>query len=371
LVEEHFRHGRPLARLERGDVGQVRAEMAVNREKRLSVMRAREAAGALPDDLNDRIRAFQQSRVILTALELDLFTAIGDGAAAPDIAARIHADPRATEMLLHALASLQLVSQRDGVFRNSPAAARHFSTASPHNARPGLLHTAGLWKNWSTLTECVRAGTSVIHREMDERSSDWTQAFIAAMHRNATERAAPLVAAVGPQGVRRMLDVGGGSGAYAIAFAAANPELQAYILDLAAVVPLAQRHIEQAGLTARVHTRVGDLRTDHLGEGYDLVLVSAICHMLDEKENAHLIARCYDALAPGGRLVIQEFILDPDKCGPQSAALFSLNMLVGTRAGASYSEPEYTAWIEAAGFTAVRRVRMPGPAGLMIGTRRA
>jgi hypothetical protein len=70
-------------------------------------------------------------------------------------------------------------------------------------------------------------------------------------------------------------------------------------------------------------------------------------------------------------LVIQEFILDPDKCAPQSAALFSLNMLVGTRAGSSYSEPEYAAWIEAAGFTAIRRVRMPGPAGLMIGTRSA
>jgi (2Fe-2S) ferredoxin/predicted O-methyltransferase YrrM len=371
LVEEHLRHGRPLARLERREVGQVRAEMAANRDKRLAAMRAREAVGALPDDLNDRIRGFQQSRVILTALELDLFTAVGDGGAAADVAARIHADPRATEMLLHALASLQLVAKRDGLFYNSPAAARYFTAASPHNARPGLLHTASLWKNWSTLTDCVRAGTSVIHQEMADRSSDWTQAFIAAMHRHATERAAPLVAAVGAQDIRRMLDVGGGSGAHAIAFAAANPELQAYILDLASVVPLAQRHIEQAGLTARVHTRVGDLRTDHLGEGYHLVLVSAICHMLDEKENAHLIGRCYDALAPGGRLVIQEFILDPDKCAPQSAALFSLNMLVGTRAGASYSEPEYTAWMQAAGFTAIRRVRIPGPAGLMIGTRRA
>ena len=304
LVEEHFRNGRPVARLERRDVDDLRAEMAANRDKRLAVMRAREAAGALPDDLNDRIRAFQQSRVILTALELDLFTAIGEGGTAAGIAARVGANPRATEMLLHALASLQLAAKRDGVFHNSPTAARYFTAGSPHNARPGLLHTAGLWKSWSTLTECVRAGTSVMHREMGERSSDWTRAFIAAMHRNAVERAAPLVAAVGAEGVGRMLDVGGGSGAYSIAFAAANPELQAYILDLAEVVPLAKRHIEQAGLAGRVHTRIGDLRTDHLGEGYDLVLASAVCHMLDEKENAHLIGRCFDALAPGGRLVI-------------------------------------------------------------------
>jgi SAM-dependent methyltransferase len=334
-------------------------------------MRARESSGALPDELDERIRGFRQSRVILTALELDLFTAVGDGGTAAEIAARIHTDPRATEMLLHALASLQLTAKRDGVFRNAPVAARFFAAGSPDNARPSLLHTAGLWKTWSTLTESVRVGTSVIHQETAERSSEWTQAFIAAMHRNAAQRAAPLVAAVGAQGVRRMLDVGGGSGAYSIAFAAANPELHADILDLATVVPLAQSHIEEASVASRVHTRVGDLRTDHLGEGYDLVLLSAVCHMLDDQENARLIARCHDALAPGGRLVIQEFILDPDKCAPQSAALFSLNMLVGTRAGASYSEAEYAAWMGAAGFPAIRRVRMPGPAGLMIGTRGA
>lgn len=65
---------------------------------------------------------------------------------------------------------------------------------------------------------------------------------------------------------------------------------------------MAPRHIEQAAPAGRVDTRVGDLRTDHFGEGYDLVLVSAICHMLDEKENVHLIERCFDAPAPGGRL---------------------------------------------------------------------
>jgi (2Fe-2S) ferredoxin/SAM-dependent methyltransferase len=371
LVEEHFRNGRPVVRLQRSNVDEVRTEMAANREKRLAAMRARESSGALPDELDERIRGFRQSRVILTALELDLFTAIGDGGTASEIAARIHTDPRATEMLLHALASLQLVAKRDGVFHNAPVAARFFTAGSPDNARPGLLHTAGLWKSWSTLTECVKTGTSAVDPEIAGRQGEWTQAFIAAMHRNAAQRAAPLVDAVGAQSVRRVLDVGGGSAAYSIALAAANPELHADILDLATVAPIAQRHIAEAGVADRVHTRVGDLRTDHLGEGYDLVLLCNVCHMLDEKENARLIARCYDALAPGGRLVIQEFILDPDKCGPQSAALFSLNMLVGTRAGASYSEAEYAAWMGAAGFPAIRRVRMPGPAGLMIGTRGA
>jgi len=95
-------------------------------------------------------------------------------------------------------------------------------------------------------------------------------------------------------------------------------------------VAIAQRHISEAGLSDRVRVRVGDLRTDELGEGYDLVLVSAICHMLDEDENRDLLRRCSKALAPKGRIVIREFILDPNRAGPPFATLFALNMLVGT-----------------------------------------
>ena len=129
------------------------------------------------------------------------------------------------------------------------------------------------------------------------------------------------------------------------------------------------RSFEAAGVADRVSTRVGDLRTDHFGHGYDLVLVSAICHMLSPDENRDLVGRCYKATAPGGRTVIQDFILEPDKTAPKSAALFSLNMLVGTEKGASYSEPEYLEWMREAGFDPATRVRLPGPTGLVVGTR--
>jgi ubiquinone/menaquinone biosynthesis C-methylase UbiE len=164
-----------------------------------------------------------------------------------------------------------------------------------------------------------------------------------------------------------MLDVGGGSGAYAIAFAQANPQLRAEVFDQPAVLAIAQRHIREAGLEDRISTRVGDLRTDEFGGGYDLVLLSAICHMLSEEENRNLLARVYRALAPGGRVAIQDFLLRADKTGPRAAALFSLNMLVNTRGGASYSEDEYTRWLREAGFGEVRRIPLPGPAGVLVG----
>jgi (2Fe-2S) ferredoxin/2-polyprenyl-3-methyl-5-hydroxy-6-metoxy-1,4-benzoquinol methylase len=369
IVRSHFQEDTPVERLARTDPADLRAEILNNREKMFAARRAREAAGVLPDDLNERIRGFQESRAVLTALELDLFTAVGDGAGAMEVAATLHTDPRATEMLLNALASLRLLVKREAVFHNAPAAARYFTAGSRDNARPALLHTAHLWPRWSTLTDCVRAGTAVARGEIAGRGQDWTEAFIAAMHRNASERAPLVVRAVGAANVGRMLDVGGGSGAYAIAFAQANPALRAEIMDLATVEPIARRHIQEAGVADRVQVRAGDLRSGRLGEGYDLVFVSAICHMLDPAENLDLLRRCREALAPGGRVVIQDFILEADKTAPRFAALFALNMLVGTHGGSSYSEPEYAAWLGEAGFGEIRHARLPGITGLMIGSR--
>jgi cyclopropane fatty-acyl-phospholipid synthase-like methyltransferase len=164
-----------------------------------------------------------------------------------------------------------------------------------------------------------------------------------------------------------MLDVGGGSGAYSIAFAQANPALEAEVFDLPTVVPIAERHVDEAGLRARIRTRTGDLRTEAFGGGYDLVLVSAICHMLGPEENRDLFARIRKALVPGGRVVVQDFIVDDSGTAPTQAALFAVNMLVGTEAGGTYSEAEYTAWLQGAGFPTVRLVTLAGPSDLVIG----
>lgn len=369
LVESHFRNGRAVGRLVSGEGPAVGAEIRGNRDRMLAALRAKEAAGALPDDLEKTIRGYQESRVVLTALELDVFTASRDGATAAEVAAAIGADARATEMLLNALVAMALLSKQAGRFTPTPVSARFFVAGSKDDARAAVLHQSGLYARWSRLTECVRAGTATRREETSARGEEWTRYFIAAMHRNASERSPLVVAAVGTDGVRRMLDVGGGSGAYSIAFARSSQELRVDVFDLPAVLPITREHIQQAGLEGRIATRAGDLRTDRFGNGYDLVFVSAICHMLDESENKDFLARCHEALAPGGRLVIQDFILEADRTAPKHATLFSLNMLTGTRRGSSYAEEDYVSWMGAVGFRDTRRVRLPGPTGLMVGTR--
>ena len=263
-------------------------------------------------------RAFQESRVLLSALELDVFAAVGEGAAATEAALKLGTDPRATEMLLNALVAVGALSKRDAVF--------HCTVESGPEGFPEAR----------------------------------TRAFIAAMHARARDSAQETVRLSGIRDARRMLDVGGGSGAFSIAFAKACPDLRAEILDLGAVVPLAEDYIREAGLQDRVRVRPGDMRTAEFGEGFDLVLLSAVCHMFSEDENRALIQRCAEALVPRGHLVIREFILQEDRTGPPHAALFALNMLVGTEHGNTYTEGEYRTWMTEAGLGAITR---PDPEG--------
>ena len=366
IVSSHLSRSKLVSRLAWTDARAMKTTIIEHGEQYRAALRAREQSGTLPDDLNELIRGFMPSRAVLTALELDAFTAVGAGGSAAEVANRIHADPRATEMLLNVLVSLKLLEKRDGTFLNTPASARFFVQGSPYNARGALLHTVHLWHRWSTMTDCVRAGTAVHKRHRDESE---TVAFIAAMDRNARERAEAVVKALGGADIHRMLDPGGGSGALSIAFARAIPGLRVEIMDTAAVVPLTREYIRHAGLADRIDVRVGDMLHDPLGQNYDLVLLSAICHMFSPEENRSLFKRTHDALAPKGTLIVQDFILEANKTAPRFAALFSLNMLVGTSSGSSYSEPEYAAWLQDAGFSGTQRVHLPGPAHLMIATR--
>jgi len=366
IVREHFGEGTVVARLAKDDVNALRAEIDKNKARMMAAMKARDEAGVLPDDLLQMIRGFQESRIILTALELDLFSAIGKGATAVEAAGKIKADARAVEKLLDALVALELLTKIKERFFNSQNSARYFMEDSPDSCRLAQIHTANLWQRWSTLTECVRQGTSVTYTEMAERGDAWTAPFIAAMHKNSLARAPQVVRAVGAEKINRMLDIGGGSAGYSIAFAKANPHLTGVVFDLPAVVSIARANIEQAGLANRLSVQPGDMRTDDFGRGFDLVLLSAICHMNGPQQNIELLEKSGKALIPGGRIVIQDFILNEDKTSPRTAALFAINMLVGTLNGSTYAESEYGDWLRQAGFTSIERLRLPGPTGLLV-----
>lgn len=305
-----------------------------------------------PEALLALARGFQESRVLLTGAELDLFTLLSrESLSAPEIAGRLGADRRALTTLLDALAAMELLERREGLYRTAPAAAC-LSADAPDSILPMLLHAAALWARWTTLTRRV-GGTPIPERAPEES----LRAFIGAMHVVASPQADRVVAAAGVSGARRLLDVGGGPATYTMAFLAAEPGLSATLFDLPPVVEIARERLAKAGLEGRVTLVPGDFDKDELPAGNDLAWLSAIIHQNSPAQNEALFARIFRALVPGGRLILRDHVMEPDRTRPRAGALFAVNMLVGTSGGGTYTFEEIRAGLERTGFTRIRLIQ--------------
>lgn len=320
------------------------------------------------DQLDAALRSFQECRILLTSLELNVYTLLETPAAAADVASRLGAAPRALRALLDALVSLGMLEKRSGVYFNTEFSARYLTDSSPECARPALMHHAHRWHSWSRLTERIQGiAPPEHHRGLDPGRH---RSLLAMLHRKSARRAPLLIRAIGAAGVRRILDLGGGSGAYSLAFAGIHPAIEAEVFELPEIVPITREYIAQAGLLDRVITRAGDFLTAPLGSGFDLILLFSVTHLLGEEENRALLARCFAALNPGGRVAIHDHVLDAGKTHPRAGAIFALNMLLVTPNGSTYSFDEYSAWLRACGFASVERRPIEGlPTELLIAAR--
>ena len=370
IVATHLKGNRIVERLQVKSMDELRGEILEHRKQFNAMMAGRDKGGVVPDELQELVRGYMPARALLTGLELDVFTIIGDGARAADVAVKAGADARGVEELLNALVALGFLLKQDGIYSNTPMSARFLAAGSPDSARLALLHNVTLWNQWSALTERVRHGTAADPNLMRPWAADaqLRPAFVAYMDRNARMGAPLLVRTLG-SGFHKVLDVGGGSAASSIALARANPAVEVEVLEQPGMIAITEDYIRRANLGDRVKARCGDMFKDSLGQGYDLVLMSSVAHMLSPEQNVGLFERACAALAPQGRLVVQDFILEADATAPKLGALAALTMLCLSRDGATYTEQQYRQWLTKAGFSEVKRARLPGPVNLMIAVK--
>lgn len=317
-------------------------------------------------DIQDIASGFRPARILLSAFELGVFTALGAGPrASADVAIDLGLDPRITDRLMNALTAIGLMRKHGELFKNTPAALKYLVKGSD-SYMAALGHTSETYHSWGTLTEAVRKGTRV-HAKTPMEDPAWTVDFIAAMHWRAQGQAGELVAALDLSGVFRLLDVGGGSGAFAMAFCRAKEDLSAVVFDLPSVTPLTEGYVAGAGLSERVTAVTGDYRKDELGQNFDMVLFSAIMHINSPAMNQDLLTRAARALNPGGRMVISDFFIDPGRTSPLGSALFAVNMIVNTDQGDTYTVDEMTAWLKTAGCVNTAYIGQGPGKGLLVG----
>jgi predicted O-methyltransferase YrrM len=298
-------------------------------------------------------RGFQESRIFLTGAELGLFDLLAAQAlSADEMAARTGTTLRGLTILLDALTAMGLLVKDEGRYRCEPSVAPFLTVDGPDSVLPSVLHAADLWHRWSRLTEIV--GVSARSAEAHQR------AFIAAMNVSASAQADRIVLQVDPGNARKLLDVGGASGTYTLAFLRAAPEMQATLFDRPEVVETARERLGAAGVLDRVSLEPGDFYHDPLPSGHDLAFVSAIIHQNSPEQNVALFRKVWAALDPGGRIVIRDYVLSPDRTSPKSGAIFAVNMLSGTSGGNCYTYQEIADALNQAGFTRVRQIHSGG-----------
>lgn len=298
-------------------------------------------------------RAFMDSRIVLTAVELDLFTLL-DGAPMTLEEAIVEAglSSRGAPILLDGLAALGLLEKRDG--RYSPGAdALPLSSKHPQSVLPMMRHTASLWNRWSELTAIVRTGKGGERPAGAFDDPVELEAFIGAMHVVGRDAAAEIARAVRAQDSRKLLDVGGATGTYAEAFLREYPQMKATVFDRPPVIEMARRRLEPLDIWPRLTLTAGDFYQDYLPGGHDLVLLSAIIHQNSPEQNIALYRKCFDALVPGGRMLIRDHVLSEDRTRPVSGALFALNMLACTNGGNCYTLTDIAETLKEAGFARV------------------
>ncbi|HRZ17404.1 MAG TPA: methyltransferase [Candidatus Hydrogenedentes bacterium] len=306
-----------------------------------------------PENLLASGRSFMDSRVLLTAVELDLFSLLdGSEMTLEEVIVEGGLSSRGAAILLDGLAALGLLEKRGGRYAVAPAALP-LSSRHPQSVLPMMRHTASLWHRWSELTAIVRTGKGSERPAGAFDDPQELEAFIGAMHVVGREAAAHIARVSRADGSRSLLDVGGATGTYAEAFLREYPAMKATVFDRPPVIEMARRRLEPLDIWPRVTLAAGDFYRDYLPGGHDLVLLSAIIHQNSPEQNVDLYRKCFDALVPGGRILIRDHVLNADRTQPASGALFALNMLACTNGGNCYTLADITETLERAGFARV------------------
>jgi len=322
-----------------------------------------------PGELLEISGFFWKTCVLQAAVKLDVFTVIGDGRpTAGEIAQKVDGAVNGVERLLNALVAMELLAKTDDKYTNTPSGKALLAKDSSKYLGHIIMHHHHLLESWSKLDQAVKSGKPQRTRSSFSQE-EWRESFLMGMFNMAMGLAPQIVPVIDVSNRQHLLDLGGGPGTYAIHFCLNNERLRASVYDLATTRPFAERTIQRFKLADRINFMDGNYLEDPIEGRYDVAWLSHILHGEGPEDCRMIIQKTVDALEPGGMIIIHEFILNNSMDGPLFPALFSLNMLLGTESGQSYSEEQIIDMLAAAGARDIRRIAIQSPndSGIIVG----
>ena len=322
-----------------------------------------------PGELLEVSGFFWKTGTLHAAVKIGVFTVIGDAQlTADDISEKVDGAARGVVRLLDALVAMELLEKQNETYSNTAFGREFLAKDSPKYLGHIIMHHHHLVQSWSQLDKAVISGQPQRDRSSHSQE-EWRESFLMGMFNLAMGLAPQIVPALDMSDRNHLLDLGGGPGTYAIHFCLANEHLRATVYDLPTTRPFAERTIQKFKLADRISFMDGNYLEDPVEGRYDVAWLSQILHGEGPQDCRMIIQKAVDALEPGGMIIIHEFILNNSMDGPLFPALFSLNMLLGTESGQSYSEKQLGDMLAAAGVRDIKRIpiQSPNDSGILVG----
>jgi 3-hydroxy-5-methyl-1-naphthoate 3-O-methyltransferase len=348
--------------------------------------RSNTIASISPDPVFQIVTGFWASKALMSAVELELFTKLSGGKqmTLKELQQALEMEARPTDVFASSLASLGLlqVTKKEGserLFANSPVSEMFLDKSkSSYMGEIVIMFDKRLYKAWDKLVESLKSNKpvnaadgggaeSIFDQAKSKQAIEEIQRFTHAMHGVSIGPAMQLPRMYDFSKHRRMMDIGGGSGVYAIQVVKANPHMIATVLDLEPVCQVAEQYIKIHNLQDKVKTKPLDFFKEDIPTGYDVAFLSLIVHDYNEEKGIALLKKIYNSLTNDGVVVISEWLLNDEKSGPAASALMGLNMIIETYGGKNYSYVEIADMLNQAGFKRAEKHSLAGPAELVIG----
>lgn len=328
-----------------------------------------------PARIFQSLNAYQLTSALQAAIELDFFTAIGEGAdTASAVASRCHVAQRGARILCDYLVLREFLTKSGDRYALAPDAAAFLDRRSPTyvGSAADFMASPFLQDEFRKFAGAVRKGGTLMGPEgsLAPEHPMWVEfaRSMGPLQSLSAEMIAKLIGA-DSAGKCKVLDVAAGHGMFGVVLARHNPSAEIYAQDWPAVLDLAEENAQKAGVSSRYHTIPGDAFHVDFGSGYDLVLLTNFVHHADPSAIEAFMRKVHAALKPGGRAVTLEFIPNDDRVSPPEPASFAIIMLVTTPAGDAYTFAEYDRMFRNAGFAKNELHALPTTHSVIVSTK--
>ncbi|MBS1797642.1 MAG: methyltransferase domain-containing protein [Acidobacteria bacterium] len=324
-----------------------------------------------PLEILETAAGFQKSQTVFAFAELEIPDLLKTGPKnAADLAATVRIHPLAMRRFLDACVTLGLLDKAGGFYSNSPISAEYLIKDKTFYLGGQLRrYRTRSFPQWEDLTEKLRAWDYGDDKQENPESDDQGAEAMREQHNLALLHGCALARSFDFGRYRRILDLGGGTGATSIALCQSYPQLRSVVYDLPENAAIARDFVEENGLGDRIATTGGDFRQDPLPDDFDCVVLANFMAVADAPENQKLLAKIHDRLPDGGCCLLSGWIVDDDGLAPQLSVLFSLEDVCWNAPDVERSESVYRGWLEKAGFTGIECRTYLEPTKMMYGFR--